>query len=123
MSDVERWSEWTASIKSVKRLDSGPFVVGSRARIRQPRLFPMTWVVTQIDPGWKFTWLTRSPGLTVTGHHVIQERGPHSRVTLAVEYDGPLGGMAARFWGELTHRYLALEAAGLKKRSEAVVMK
>lgn len=123
MTDVERWSEWTESIKSIRRLDSGPLVVGSRARIRQPRLMPMTWVVTELKPGWDFTWVTRSPGVRVAARHLIQQRGRESRVRLSIEYDGPLGGMVARMWGALTHRYLALEAAGLKKRCEAVVVK
>jgi carbon monoxide dehydrogenase subunit G len=121
MTDVERWTEWTSSVTSIKRMDSGPLAVGSRVRISQPRLFPMKWVVTQLEPEWKFTWVARSPGLSIAARHLLQQRGRNSRVSLSVEYDGLLGGTVARTWGQLTRRYLELEAAGLKQRCEAVV--
>src|SRR5579884_3082507 len=49
MSDVERWPESTRSISSVRRLDRGPFGLGSRARVKQPRFTPLVWTVTHFE--------------------------------------------------------------------------
>jgi len=43
MRDVERWPEWTTTVTRIERLDSGPLTVGSRLRIRQPKLLPADW--------------------------------------------------------------------------------
>ena len=67
-TDIERWPEWTASVLSVRRLDSGKFRVGSRARIRQPKFLPAVWEVTELKEGRNFTWVTRSTGLRAAGH-------------------------------------------------------
>jgi Polyketide cyclase / dehydrase and lipid transport len=119
MTDVERWPEWTASVLTVRRLDSGAFGVGSRARIRQPRFLPAVWEVTKFQPGRSFTWITRSPGLRVTGSHAVQRSGTGSLAKLSVGYGGTLAGLVARLLGKTTYRFLSLEASGLKKRSEA----
>jgi hypothetical protein len=118
MTDVERWPEWTASVISVKRLDTGPFRVGSRARVRQLRLFAADWDVTALDPEKGFTWVTRSPGLVVFGHHRLEPAGAGTRVHLQVDFTGSLGPLVGRLMGRLNRRFLALEAAGLKRRSE-----
>lgn len=118
MSDVERWHEWTASIKSVKRLGAGAFAVGSRALIRQPKLPPAFWKVVAIEPGKSFTWVSVSPGFRAIGYHAVESKPGGSRATLSIEYQGLFGGLFARMTRGITERYLGLEAAGLKARSE-----
>src|SRR5437773_4000181 len=118
-TDVERWPEWTASVISVRRLDSGPFRVGSRARVRQPGFLPAVWEVTELDEGRSFTWVTRSPGMRAAGHHRVDPILSGSRATLSVAYEGALGGLVASLMAKTTERFLGLEAIGLKKRSES----
>jgi hypothetical protein len=93
--------------------------VGSRARVRQPKLLPAIWQVTELDERKGFTWITRSPGLQIAGGHRIEEIGSGSRVTLSLHFSGLLSGLAARVYGNLNQKYLAAEANGLKKRSES----
>ena len=119
LTDVERWSEWTETVTSVKRLDEGPLRSGSRAKISQPKIPEAEYVVTELDPGRSFTWVTTSAGVKVTGRHVVEALpGGASRVTLTVEQGGWLGSVMGRFYRGLTDRYLANEAAGLKARCE-----
>src|SRR5215207_7326222 len=118
LSDTDRWHEWTPSVTSVKRLGGGPFAVGSRAVIRQPKFPPALWTVTAIEPGRSFTWISRAPGLRVTGLHLVEPTAAGSRVTLAVEMQGPAAGLFGWMTGAITERYIGFEANGLKARSE-----
>jgi hypothetical protein len=118
MSDTDRWHEWTQSVTSIRRLDSGPFAVGSRAVIRQPRFPPALWRITAIEPGRSFTWVSVAPGIRVVGHHRVEPQGNGSRATLSVDYQGAFGGILSRLTKSITERYLAYEAKGLKARSE-----
>jgi hypothetical protein len=54
----------------------------------------------------------------VYGQHSVQPVGSGTRATLRLYYEGPLGGVMARMTRDITNRYLGMEAAGLKKRSE-----
>ena len=121
MSDGERWPEWTASVTSVKRLDKGPLRIGSSALIRQPKFPPARWVVTELLPRKSFTWKSGLPFLWVYGQHSVQPIGTGTRATLRLYYQGALGGLMARMTRDITNRYLGMEAAGLKKRSEETV--
>ena len=118
MIDVERWREWTASIENITLLDHAPLSVGSKVRIRQPRFPPVVWRVTRLEPGRLFAWESRSPGVTVTGTHSVVAVGVGSRATLQLDYAGPFGSILASLTRKISERYVALEAAGLKQRSE-----
>src|SRR5579862_1450059 len=116
--DVERWPEWTSTTTSVRRLDTGPFRVGSRARVEQPKLKPAVWRVTELDDT-HFTWIASGPGIRMTARHDIEPTNTGCRVRLSLEFSGLFAWLAVRVAGELTERYIAAEAAGLKKRSES----
>jgi hypothetical protein len=118
LCDVARWPEWTASVTSVRRLEDGPFGVGSRAHIRQPKLLPAVWQVTELDQQ-NFTWVTRSPGVRIRAGHLVEANGAGSKVTLSLQFSGFLGKLVARLYRNLTERYLATEAEGLRRRCEA----
>jgi uncharacterized membrane protein len=119
MRDVERWPEWTPTVTSVRLLDRGPFAVGSRAIIRQPKLPPARWRVTELDePGRSFIWVSSGLGLRVIARHSVEACGAGSRAALSLRFSGILAGLFGRLMRGLNDRYLALEAKGLKQRSE-----
>lgn len=118
MSDIERWHEWTASVTSIRKLDSGPLRVGARALIRQPKFPAASWKVSALEPGRSFTWISAAPGLRTVAHHVVEPAGRGSRATLSVDMQGIFGRVLARLTKGITERYLRLEADGLKARSE-----
>lgn len=119
MSDGERWPEWTASVTSVKLLDAGPLRIGSRALIKQPKFPPALWRVTELIDGRSFTWASGGPGVRVFGQHSVEPGGTGSRARLSVRYEGIMARVLVWLTRRITERYLAMEAAGLKKRSES----
>ncbi len=118
MRDVERWPEWTASVSSVRVVGGGPIAVGSRVRIRQPKLPPAEWTVTDIIENRGFTWVNRAPGSRIAGHHYIDPEGSGVRVTLGLDYEGPVARLVALLTRRLTEEYVEMEGQGLKARAE-----
>jgi uncharacterized protein YndB with AHSA1/START domain len=123
LSDVERWPEWTASITSVEPLDAvdgAPFGSGSRARVKQPRFPAATWTVDEWVPGERFTWTARSGGVTtVADHELAPAPDGTTTATTRLRQTGPMAGPVALLFGGRARRYVDMEAAGLKHRSEA----
>jgi uncharacterized protein YndB with AHSA1/START domain len=118
LRDIEHWPEWTPTVTSIQRLDRGPVAVGSRARIRQPKLPLAEWQVTELDEGRSFTWVSRSPGVRVTARHWVEADEAGSRATPSLQFSGLLGPLVAFLTRGLTERYLCLGARGLRERSE-----
>jgi carbon monoxide dehydrogenase subunit G len=121
VTDVELWPRLTPSVTSVERMDDGALRVGSRTRIKQPRMAAIVWEVTDLEPGVAFTWVGRSPGVTTTAGHVLEPVADRTRLTLTVDHHGPLAGLIARLTARRTARYLNLEANGLKSCAETGV--
>jgi uncharacterized membrane protein len=115
-SDVERWPEWTASVTRLVALDGPGLAVGKRFEIKLPKL---VWEVTNVTPGTAWTWVQRSPGgVTVASHEVIPESDRRTRVRQQIDQRGPVGALVGLLMRRMTKRYLELEAAGVKARSE-----
>lgn len=118
--DVERWPEWTASMQKVEARDEGPLAVGSKVRIKQPKVPAVTWEVTELEPQRSFTWTATTPGVTTVAEHRITPLGPSSvEVRLGIRRSGPLARLVSALSANLTRRYVAMEAEGLKRRCEA----
>ena len=62
--------------------------------------------------------MSASPGARVTASHRIEPHAGGSRATLAITFAGPIARLVGWLSRSLTERYLHLEAAGLKARSE-----
>ena len=118
MTDVEAWPEWTASVTAVQRLDAGELRPGAEARIKQPRLPAATWRVTAVDPGRAFTWEAQVRGVRSVATHRIEPAGAGARVTLVLEQHGLAANLFAPFTRPMVRKYVEMEAAGLKRRSE-----
>lgn len=120
MTRFEQWPEWTASVTSLVALTPSPPGLGARYRIVQPSLQPSELTITDWQPGSRFVWVARKTGLVMTADHVIQAAPAGCAVELIVRYEGLLGGLVGLLAGGLTRRYMAMEASGLRARSEEI---
>ncbi len=100
-------------------LSPDPLQVGSRVRIKQPRLPATVWTVSDLVEGERFTWTSTSPGVHTRASHRVVATAEGARATLSIDQAGVLGRLVGLLYGGLTHRYVAMEAAGLKQRSES----
>lgn len=118
-SEVERWPEWTASVTSLVGRDGPALAVGRRFAIKQPGMAKLVWKVTELDRGSSWTWVQRSPGVSVSARHDVTAL-PGGRTLLRQQLDqrGVLGALVGRLMTKKTKRFLELEAQGLKARSE-----
>jgi len=119
MTDVERWPEWTDSAESVQKIEGGPLAEGIRVKIKQPRLPETTWRVTDVQPGRSFAWESKRMGMTTVATHAIVPGERGCTVFLTLEMTGLIAPVVARMYRGMVTRYMAMEAQGLKARSES----
>jgi hypothetical protein len=115
--DVEHWPEWTTTMTKIALLDPRPLAVGKKALVRQPKLRPAIWEVTELDES-NFTWVTRSAGLCVEAGHEVKGIVDRSQVEFSLLYSGWLAPIAGWFYRNLSRRYLRIESEGLRRRLE-----
>jgi uncharacterized membrane protein len=122
MEDVNRWPDWTPTMKSVA-LTSGE-VVGpeSTATIRQPALPPAVWRVTSYEAGRSFSWETDVRGVHMVGDHRVEPLpGGRSLVTLGITSSGVLSTIFGPLINGQVRKAVRTEAASLKRHVEASV--
>jgi carbon monoxide dehydrogenase subunit G len=119
MTDVERWPEWTESMKSVERLEQGPFGLGSTAKLRIRRA-PTAgiWKVTEFTEGRSFTWEIDSGGVHGVATHLIEPDGAGSNATLTVTLSGLIATLFGWAIAGPSRDNVRMEAEGLKRRCE-----
>jgi uncharacterized protein YndB with AHSA1/START domain len=119
LAAVVAWPKWLPTVSGVQALDGEPLQIGFRYTVRQPKLRPATWVVTELEPPRWFVWQARSPGLLMIASHTIEEssRG-NCLVTLRFSFAGLLGMPIGLLFRSTTERYLAQELASLKSVAE-----
>jgi hypothetical protein len=120
MMDVERWPEWTDSMDKVEKLDTGELQVGSKVRIKQPRLPAAVWQVSAIEPGHYMEWRASGPGANAIAGHRVEPEGAGSRLILSIEQGGVMSTLFGWWLDKITKRYVAMEAEGLKRRAEGI---
>jgi uncharacterized membrane protein len=115
LAEVVAWPKWLPTVSSVEPLDGSVLKVGSRYTVRQPKLRPATWVVTQLEPPRCFVWQARSPGLLMIAKHTVEELSPgKSQVNLRFSFSGLLGAPMGMLFRSVAESYLAQEVASLK---------
>ena len=118
-TDVERWPELMPTVRTVTRLDEGPFGLGSTARIEQPGLRPAVWTVTEFEPGRRFAWSTRLYGAQVLAGHTIEPAaGGGARNTLSLTLSGWRGRLLGLVLGGRMQGVLVTENASFRAAAE-----
>jgi hypothetical protein len=119
--DVSHWNMWTKSIQDIVILKGAGFEIGSKIKVRQPKLSPAIWTVTEILENKCIAWEKKSFGLKMTANHLIESSSGISTVKLQVIYSGFLAPVIHKLTAHLTETYLTMEITGLKEKCESVL--
>ena len=118
LCDVERWPEWTSSMTTVRRMDDGPLILGSRAQVRNESCYQRFGKLLNSKRKEGSHGSPLAPVSELKGDHWIEANGARSTVKLSLQFSGLLAPLVARIYRSLSQRYLATEAEGLRKRCE-----
>lgn len=115
LSSVLAWPTWLPTVSAVEAVQGDALERGAKFRVVQPRLRPQVWTVTEFQPGRRFTWESKTPGLSLWAAHEVRSTGPAScAVELEFRFAGPVGALLGVLFGPTTRKYIAIEAESLK---------
>jgi uncharacterized membrane protein len=120
LADVPTWPQWSPTMDAVECRDPGPIRPGTTALVRQPGLRPATWEVDVVEPNRRFLWHTGGLGYRIDADHELAAHPDGTVARLSVAMSGPLSRLIWAGFGRKIRRYVDMEAAALKRRSEQV---
>ena len=118
-TDVEKWPEWTPSMKHIERLDEGPLALGKQARVSAEGAPTSVFTVTEHTEGRSFIWSTTTRGIKAEAYHIVEPDGAGTKATLGVRMSGLMATIFAPMIRRTATRNVHTEAEGLKQRCEA----
>ena len=120
LSDVEAWPQRIDTVDGIEVLTGLPVRIGTRIRLKQPKLPEGVWEVTVWDAPTYFEFRQRSGGVSsIAGHRVEALEEGRSRLILTLEMRGVLVPILGRVYRDLTNRYMTVEAEGIKSAAES----
>lgn len=119
LADLQRWPEWTPTVKSFEWVEGDMLALGALARLGLDGAPKATWTVTNVDEGRSFTWEADTRGVHTVASHYIEPRDGGSRVTLTLDQTGFMATLFRPMISRVSRRNLQREAQGLKRASEA----
>lgn len=119
LADVERWPQWVPTMLEVQALDGAGLAEGRRFRLRQPRLRPAVWTVTQVQAPGSFSWTTGWPGLRLRAEHELRSAPDGAELCLRMHFSGWLAPLLRPLLAGLTLDYMRQEAEALAQRCTA----
>ena len=120
LADLEAWPRRIETVDVVELLTAAPLAVGSRVRLKQPKLPEGIWEVTAWDaPTW-FEWRQQASGVTsIAGHRVTVLGQGRSGLVLSLEMRGLLVPLIGRLSKKMIDRYMITEAQGIRRAAES----
>jgi hypothetical protein len=119
LTEVKNWNQWTKSIIDISLQDTDKLKVGAKIKVRQPKLLPAVWIVTEFSKNKFLAWEKKSIGLKMIANHIIQGYDDGAIVKLQIIYQGFLAAFFYKLTYALTEKYMTMELSGLKNKCES----
>jgi hypothetical protein len=120
LSNVCAWPTWLPTVAAIKPLGCPGLGIGAKFRVRQPKLRPAVWEVTQLEAGRRFAWTTSAPGFAIRADHIVEAAGAdEAELKLEIRFCGVFGPLLGLLAAGTVKDYLAIEASSLKSCAES----